>query len=209
MRVTIRPLWVLAVMGLLTTSGVAAHATPAPCNLVMDVRGDGNDYGLLRAPINDPVMDIVSADVASDGSHVTGVIRLVDVTPAGTDTQSTPRWTLSFDVGKVRYFMRANPFRGKIVSQSGVIEPGTGAERDLQTISAVLDTARHEVRITAPVRDFALLTDLRPGTVLRSLQVQTVRVNDFGLGRIESAPRDQATGKNYTAGTRSCVRVER
>src|SRR3712207_6804956 len=57
------------VVGVVGTADAAVKKPKPVCNLLVDEKGDA-------IPVNSAGLDIVSADIASDGRKITGVIRL-------------------------------------------------------------------------------------------------------------------------------------
>ena len=74
----------------MSAADAAEKKKPKPvCNLVKDLKSDATDNGTnaVKTP-NDPNLDIVTADVASNSKTVTGVIRLTALA-----LRSPARWT--------------------------------------------------------------------------------------------------------------------
>jgi hypothetical protein len=143
-RAAMSALIVLAVLG----SGMSANATtkakakPKPvCNLVTDAKGDAED-GQLGSN-EDPSLDIVSADVATNSKQITAVIRVAKL--ANPDSLSLLGNYYSFgftgsslQVGQTMYVQ---------IEPTGVVWQGGAG-------TGVLDTVHNEIRMTLPLSYF-------------------------------------------------------
>jgi hypothetical protein len=203
---------VLLVAVALTTTGPAAwsatktkpkppKAKPKPpvCNLVTDIPGDASPLNNGVSQAYAPSLDILSADVASNGKVITAVIRVKALTKSEQNSPFGRQWELTAKDGNssLGFDVYDGPF-GTFFSA------GTG----------VLDYAHNEVRISVPVKDITL--PLTPGTVLTGFSVSTSTVVEFDpaatLGNAFAPPggsEDSATAPatvKYMVGALSCVK---
>jgi hypothetical protein len=224
----------LLATSLLLTAGAgyasAAPAKPKPkpkpvCNLVVDDKGDGT-YNNVPGADGD---DILSADVASDKTTLTGVIRLGSV--AANDPQAplgrafNVLFTAPGSPDLLFVAARMYPQGAQYVYGYQAVDPDSGINTNYQlgTASGVVDTAKNEIRISAPVKGFVegAKAKLAPGAKLAGLGAEAYRV--AGQGFVPSQvlvpgtpraplggallPFDAATGGSYVMGTPSCVAV--
>lgn len=179
-----------------TAADAATKKKPAPkkpvCNLVVDPAGDakGLPVGGDSGP-NDPNLDILSADVVTNATTLTGVFRLAAVDGSG-DTSPTGRgYELAFKVN------------GQAVGLLSTIGPdGSTWANGLGTGRIV--PATKEIVFSVPIAQ--LSTPIKPGAKLTDITVNTwrrVTATGTGLGRV-----DTATGpKPYEAAWPSCVKA--
>jgi hypothetical protein len=191
----------------LVTAGAASATvkkkpTPKPpppvCYLVKTTSGG----------VTDPSLDITSADVASDATRITTVVRVAKLT-TGTDTTSPTgrQWTLSFTID------------GHLVSFSiydGPFGPMTSYPGD----KPVFDTTKNEIRFTTTLAQLAnasatpeIKNKASVLTAFNASSKETVEGPNlpgglqggtlFGLQQADSA---QSAAK-YIAGQKSCVTV--
>lgn len=160
----------------LATIGGAAQAAPVKkvCNNVKDGMGDTfaartQDAEGVYGPQED-ALDIVSADIASDGKFVTAAIRMVSMGTA----QTSP-------YGKGYAFDFMLPSSPNVITLRAIV-PNSGAPifeasyKDpevpnspstfLGSAIGVVDDKKKEVRISAPVSLFASLGEIKKGTIL-------------------------------------------
>lgn len=207
---TTRPALALAVCAALVGGGVgssafaAAKAKPV-CNLVVDAKGDGTGFVQTDQNYlpNDPNLDLVSGDIASNAKTITAVIR-TDAQALSDSSAPTGRaYYANFTVGDKELFLAARlDGAGAGTFSAGYIDT---TRTSLGEATGVVDTAKKEVRITAPLSVFAAQAVLKPGTKIVDLNLLSQRyVGAAGKGATPSA--DEATGgATYTAGAPSCV----
>jgi hypothetical protein len=203
------------------------HAVASPatvCRLIPDVPGDAA-YGLVTPPARVPLVpgtpgdDLLSADIASDGRRLTAVLRMAEVAVPDPVAPLGRAYTVVFTVqGKGSWFLSARTYAtgtqylyGDFVTQAG----GTTASRVLGPARGRIDPARRLVVVDAPASVFA--GGLRRGTTLRVPNASVGRW--VGQGAVpaqqvagQQVPLtggamsfDDARGRNYVVGTRSCV----
>ncbi|MCU1672093.1 MAG: hypothetical protein JWN77_206 [Frankiales bacterium] len=197
-----RPVLALGVCAALAAAtGVAAAAPKAKpvCNLVTDAAGDA----AVAGP-SDKNLDILSADVASNGKVVTAVIRLAGY--SDTDTQAP--------FGRTYYVGFNAPGDENQLYVSVGVDPVLGETYDMGDLqgnlytssgsaSGSIDAAKGVLTVTAPA-DMGGLVSLKKGTKLTDLEAKaTALVGLAGTGLVQTV--DDATGGSYTVGTTSCV----
>jgi hypothetical protein len=189
-------------------AGGASAAVKKPCQLIKDATGDA-----VVLAAKDDGLDIVTADLASDAKKITAVIRLK--TYAATDPLAPMgrkvymQWNapggdfplymaVSIDPGFEPYFTYGH---------LETLATGNGSYTKDGDANGVLDTAKHEVRITAPISGFAAHGKHKPGAKLTGIEASTKwLIGAAGGGFVE--PADTATSaKGYVAGTATCVVV--
>lgn len=201
-------------------AGPFAHAaTPRPsCDLVTDPSGDV----MLSAPgVDNGDYDIRSADVATDARRVTAVIRLSSLAPEDAMSPAARDYEFDFTANGHSFGLMASLLTGGASFEAVVyaVSPAGGRTgTDLGAISGVVDTTRHEVRMTAPLSLFAPYASFKQ-TYLEQLTVGSARaVGQNGTttpdGRVTVGPQstamvvdDASSSARYTPGARSCVRV--
>ncbi|HVE98636.1 MAG TPA: hypothetical protein VNA12_05595 [Mycobacteriales bacterium] len=213
----------LALIGLLV-AGFAVPAEAAPrCYLLKDAEGDagvsGGDGGLGSVPgTYDGSLDVVSADIATNRTQLTAVIRVAKLTMPENPLPYGGMFSFHWTTGEAAFFVEAtrtyagdrfhanvytSPYSGD-TSQSFLYDP-------LGPVSGVFDEARNEVRITAPLALFAPHDRIGPGTTLTKLLVITwfsQALDEYPT----SSQADEVGGggrASYRAGDRTCVAVGR
>jgi hypothetical protein len=201
MRKLYRPV-VLAVVAALLTSGWAADAAvdrktrvKKICKLVKDTKGDAKRVGTngLATPSSDANLDILTADVATNATTITAVIRLAGLTKDDNMAPTGRQYALQFQVGN----------RAAVID--AVLDP-TGTTYYGGDGRGVVDYKYKQVRISVPLTK--LDVTIRPGTALKNVSATTFRVGAQGsvaLGIADGA----STTKTYVAGTPTCVKVGR
>ncbi|MCU1672095.1 MAG: hypothetical protein JWN77_208 [Frankiales bacterium] len=211
---SIRTAVVLALAATVVAGGAAGAAPKAKvkpvCNLFTDQAGDGTGFLLTDQNYlpNDPQLDIVSGDVASDGKQITAVLRLSALDKTDSNAPTGRTYYVNFGIADVELNLSA------AVDQDGVatFQAGyqdTAGRAGLGAVTGVLDTAKKEVRITAPLSIFAEKLPLKAGTKLEYVEGLAQRyVGNRTVGR-GITPSADATdpGSSYTIGAPSCVAV--
>ena len=194
--------------------GAVAPATAAPkkkkvappvCNLVLDDKGD--------VPAPDGALDVVSADVASDGRKITGVIRLAGDPDGTSPTSPTGRtYNLQFSGQSAT----REVFLGFLYSPTaqagtyGYHDEATGINNGLGT--STVKIVGNDLYMTVPVSVFAEYGKFKVGNRITGFSVTTGRmVGAYASSTAyayNSLAGDTASGaKAYTVGARSCVKV--
>jgi hypothetical protein len=204
---------VLVTSGLATTAD-AAKAPPPSCNLVKDAVGDSsNSY--QGAPVfpADAGLDIVSADVVSDATAITAVIRL-NAAP-GSATVYAKRYIAQFTVAGLKNPMvlaAAITPTGNTFSFGyyGTTTTGTGYNYSAtQATGRITDKV---ISVTIPLADVAAEANL--GAIKKGAKISAFaitanrRVPALTQVTGQVIPADEATGKGpYYAGNKSCIKV--
>lgn len=191
--------------------GAASGALAAPpkpaCNLVQDVKGDGTANILLdEGTPNDPAWDIISADIASDGSKLTTVVRVDKLAKSASSSPTGIQWRFNFTVGEESLYTSVRS--DTVFGVSGSYGYVDGISRTIAKVDPVLDMDKNEVRITVPLSGFAERVKInKTGTKLTGLSASAGRFYNFGAVT-GSEPSDRAEGpRSYSTGTKSCVAV--
>lgn len=221
----VRPAVALATLACLA-GGVTANAATKPkpvCNLVPDASGDANGVDLgspvpaTTAGSSIPALDITSVDVASDKKTITAVVRVKQLSAKSSTAPTGMSWNAQFTVGETTFFFgaHANP-TGALSYDAAYESTGTNSLYANGSVTGVFDSAKNEVRITAPI---SLLEQesIKLGTKITAIEGATgpeIAIPDatglFGGGAIlegNTYISDTASGgKDYTSGALSCVK---
>ena len=214
----------LALVGCAGVASAAPKAKPV-CNLITDAAGDA---GYNNVPGGDGD-DIVSADLATDATTVTGVVRVAGLSTPDPEAPLGRNYTVLFTAPKSAdlLFMSARtyPQGTKFIYGYQAEDPNTGVTTNyaLGDAAGVVDTAKGEIHISVPVKGFVdgAKAKLAPGTKLAGLSATVERIVGQGFVPSQSpapgAPRvplggfllafDDAAGGSYVMGTPSCVAV--
>jgi hypothetical protein len=206
----------LAVLCLASSATPSLAGTSGSCMLIRDVAGDARDqdHGTYIGP-NEPDLDIVSADIASDARSVTTVVRVQHL---GTALEAGGRRNLYrffFQLGNRHEYVVTLAHRGIDGEQFGVIVPSEGGNVTATELPAtgVFDVAHNEVRVTIPLMQASGNHIVRPQTYFSHLVADTYRGVGTGpeaLGVTAATSLDYAdTTARYLAGSSSCVQVGR
>lgn len=209
----------------------AAPAKPKPaaaapvCNLVADPKGDAKYNGVPGAAGD----DIVSADVASDATTITGVLRLAGLSASDPNAPFGRGYFVLFSApssaDQLFVSARTYPQGTKFVYGYQGVDPNSGINTSytLGDATGVVDTAKGEIRISAPVKGLVdgAKAKLASGVTLKALAATSYRIVGQGFVPSQSpapgAPRvplggfllpfDDAAGGKYVMGAPSCVAV--
>ncbi|HWL37274.1 MAG TPA: hypothetical protein VNQ77_13915 [Frankiaceae bacterium] len=185
-----------AAVSLLLGVSAAEAAKPKPkkpvCNIVKDAKDDatGNGSGIFATP-NEPTLDIVSADVATNANMLTAVFRLaaLEATPSTAPTGRMFNLTFTARGTTVTVDARVNPV-------GNVWNRGKG--------SGIVDPAKKEVRLHVPFS--ALPFPLKANEKITNLRASSWRWGanqDITLGLVD----DVQTKSSYVHAWPSCVKV--
>jgi hypothetical protein len=211
--VNVRPLLAVALCAGVVAGGTAVAAPkPKPvCNLVTDAAGDATLDPAGAAA--DDALDILSVDVASDRSSITGVIRVKKLAK-----DSARNWTVGFTADGTEFSLGGHTtVTGDVVFDTAYAGD-TGGSLYGPGTTGVFDTAKNEIRITAPLGLLSEQAVIKAGkTKITDILGSTgpeLLVPDasgmFGSTLFSYSPfvSDDATGgKTYLAGSASCVAV--
>jgi hypothetical protein len=206
----------------------AAPAKPKPvkpvCNLVQDAKGDANISGAVPGTDGD---DIVGGDIASDGTSITAVVRMAAIPAADPASPNGRSYIFDFSVpgSESGLFLsaRTHPTGTTFVFGYSGVDPTTtlNTSYSLGSATGVVDAAKGEVRVTAPIKGFVdgAKVAMANGTTLKGLGVRVFRQASQTLVPSQQvgparAPLsglnvllDDAAGGSYVMGTPSCVAV--
>jgi hypothetical protein len=203
-----RPVVCLAAAASLAAAGTAVAATkpkPKPvCKLVTDAAGDASLSTAAPIPPNEPGLDITSADIAANAKVLTAVFRL-----ASLETPSTAPFGYSavmyFNVptsDNALYFRYGNsPLTGPVAEFGWDNPAADGGLTPLGDAAVVVDQAKKEVRMSAPLKGFVDQATIKLGTKITGLTVNTSR--DLVALLVYADLAESA--KSYVVGQPSCV----
>jgi hypothetical protein len=196
-------------MALLGVGLPAAQAKP-PCPLLTDPAGDAEN---LSEPIaDDPSLDFISADITSDASRLTVVMRLVELRLPAPGSPTGALYEFGFRVDGVDYLLRAkySPVTGEkfsLVTQDSSSLPVADVYVYSSTpvpVDGVFDTDLGEIRMTVALKDVP--PGLRGGQVATAFRlVSWMEVEEW----VMSADFIEQTGRSYRLGSPGCVAVGR
>lgn len=204
MRTSLRTLFAASVAGTVVLAGGAVAAPPKPnCNLVKDASGDA------EIVTSQPGMDIVSGDIATGAKNLTAVLRM-DGAPSGGNPQAAggSRYYFAFSVPGAtnpQYVSAIVPLVGAPSFRSGEVvtsSTGTSTYTNDPAGDVTGEIKGKEITINAPLSAFASRAKIKPGTKISGLTIET-----FALVGVFLVPVDDAAGKNYVAGSRSCIKT--
>jgi len=208
----------LVVVGVLAAP-VAQASRPKPvCDLVTDPAGDviGSEPG-----VDNGDYDIRSADIATDKRNLTAVIRLTSLAPDTGVSVADRTYEIDFTANGHTFALEAALLTGGVSYDAVVYDtsaPGGRYGTALGDISGVVDSARHELRMTAPLALFSKYASFRQ-TYIAGLYVITGRAVGYGavdppgakahIGSqaVTMVVDDARSGARYQPGARSCVAV--
>ena len=208
-------------------AGMAAAAPKAKpvCNLIADAKGDAGVNGQAGADGD----DIVSADVASNATTVTAVLRVAALQLPDPQSPLGRSYSVLFTApgsADLLYLAaRTYPQGTKYILGYQAVDPNTGVNTNytLGEATGTIDTAKGEVHVSAPIKAFVdgAKAKLAKGAKLGGLSASVDRIYGQGVVASQSpvpgGPRvplggftltfDDAVGGSYLMGTPSCVAV--
>lgn len=209
----LRPVLALAVCASVVAGGAAVAAPKKPavkpaCNLVVDVKGDGTGFVFTDASYlpNDANLDLISGDIASNAKTVTAVIRTDALTLSDSSSPTGRAYYANFTVGEVALHLSAAlDGSGEATYSAGFTET---RRKSLGEATGVIDVAKKEIRISAPLSIFAEKAAIKPGTKITDLNLLAQRyVGNRSVGGVTPSADAAEGGKTYVAGAPSCVAV--
>lgn len=207
------------VIALAAVAGVALTSAPAfaaskpkvkpMCNQVTDDAGD--PYIVRQAPSQtqaEDALDILSADTATNGSSMTVVIRVKKLADPPTTSPTGATYQMTFNVGDeaALYYVAVSTGPSGLYSEFGTREqlPAvTSVATVLGNPTAKLDMAKNEIRATFPLSLFGSVKLIKGKTKIAPVETTAGR-GAHGKGVFAD---DAVGGKNYVAGSLSCVKV--
>ena len=196
----------LALTVCLATSGTALAAkAPAPvCNLVTD---DAGDTGYLAFPASDAI-DILSADVASDGTKLTAVLRVKKYTANETNTFFGKRYIVAFEgAGLKPMYLTLLDYPVGLTYNFGSTSTDAAGRTTYTsdgTATGSVDADKGVITITTTAADLdaAGYGKLTKGKDLSNINAVTFR----RIGTALEPGDDASSSKKYTVGAASCVK---
>jgi hypothetical protein len=214
----------------LVAVGCAGAATAAPkakpvCNLIADDKGDS---GVSPVPGSDGD-DIVSADIASDATTITAVMRLAALSTPDPQAPLGRSYSVLFTApgspDLLYLAARTYPQGTKFIYGYQAVDPNTSVTTNysLGDATGTVDSAKGEVHVSVPIKAFVAgaKAKLAKGAKLAGLSASVDRI--YGQGVVPSqspvpgGPRvplggltlqfDDAAGGSYVMSTPSCVVV--
>jgi hypothetical protein len=211
-------------------AGIAAAApkpkpkpVPPVCNVVTDPSGDAEVSGVPGGAGD----DIVGGDVASDGVTLTGVVRMAGLAANDPEWLNGRAYFVEFTApgSPDVLFVQARAYPTGVIYSYGYsgVDPTSGINTSytLGQATGVIDVAKKEVRISAPVKGFVdgAKAKLAKGAKLSGVGNRVFRQGGQGLVPSQTVGGvrvplsglnvllDEAVGGSYVVGTPSCVAV--
>lgn len=211
MRISLRPALAVTVLVVASFGVATSNAAAKPvCNLVEDAKGDtflvrSQDTAGAYGP-DEPAVDIVSADLASDKTNITAVIRVAKLAKTSGTAPTGLTFRLQFASASEQdenMYLSASTTGSTDTFVAGTRAITANLSTKIADATGVFDLAKSEVRITVPLKVFAA-QGLKPGAVLSltGLDQTASRLLPNGGGVFADVARSE---KSYTAGTPSCV----
>jgi hypothetical protein len=198
----------------------ANAAAPKACNLIVDDAGDASYAG--EAPGDDSV-DIVGGDFVSNGKKITGVIRLKGFTNPDPQAPFGQVYYVTFTVrGAADTLTLGAGFYPTGVQYTygyDAEDPTSGVSTSYTLGTATGKQVGNEIRITADIAKFPQAKLLKNGNQVTTLGAEARRIvgqrlvpsQQVGPVRVPlggvTLPFDDAAGKKYTLGAKSCLTV--
>lgn len=217
--------------------GPAVAAAKVPCKLITDAPGDAypinsahiHDTIQTEVPVNVPafppvtqgpssdVLDVLSADLATDKRTITAVIRvkkLAITAPSAAPTGISWFMNFSADGADFKFAAHTDPTGAQYFDAS--YSAATGGSLYGGGVTGKLDLAKNEVRISAPVSLLANQATIKRGVKITKISAgaanevavfdKTARLTDGGIFEWAIINADRAvTSKSYIAETKTCV----
>lgn len=186
-----------------------AKAAKAVCNLFSDPKGDtfalrSQDTAGQYGPQEDG-LDIVSGDLASDATTLTGVLRVANLSAAVPTSPGGVSFDINFLSGAsdAPLYIRAVVTAAGSTAEAGTRETlvATSLPTPLGAGTVIVDKPKNEVRFSFPLALFASVGGLKPGAKLVFGDVTTGRA--IGARAVFADVASQVKG--YAVGARSCV----
>lgn len=194
--------------------GPTAAAAKRSCQLVTDSRGDTSQQGVV--PTDEPALDILSADVATDAEWLTVAVRVVKLDIPESGVPPMRRWSVLLTTGDgVRYIVQARQGHGGTAGDVSVVdgdEDGVWTQTPVQAqVRVHLDTVRAEVRISLRRGELGDSGGLRPGKRISGLRAVSWHENTLAVPVLKLAGEwdgadDARSERSYVAGSPSCLK---
>jgi hypothetical protein len=204
---------IAAALGAVLSLAAGAGAAPKACKLVTDPLNDNVVAGGTTLPagstdqVDDADLDLVSADIATSKTHATVVIRTrAQDGLSSAESPSGRAWDFFFTAGEQRYIFSAatgpDGYDGIVYRITTEVEEGGTRSyygEGIGRARVVIDQARKEVRITAPLSYFTPYTALTRGRWLTDFSVWSYTHAGTG-GAYHPLPAPEGWGVYYGSG---------
>lgn len=185
------------------TTATAAVKKPV-CNLVTDEAGD---TAYLALPASDTI-DILSADIASDGKKLTAVLRVKKYTANETATVHGKRFIVAFEGAglKPMYLTLLDYPVGQVFNfgSTSVDAAGRTTYTSDGAATGAVDAAAGTITIST---DAAALKEAGYGTLTKGKDLSGINAVTFRrVGTSLFSGDDAATSKKYKVGAASCLK---
>lgn len=204
--------YLVAATAVLVAGAPAAVSAPRPaCNLVRDAAGD-------EKPVPSAENDLLTGDIATSGTTVTGVVRPADLRPVPPTHPGGSNYFVMFRIGASGRWA----YLQAIVSATG--ERFYAGRLDgtpdgyiyydySHPVQGVVDRTRKEVRISAPMSLFTTFMPLRKGARIHDIRLRSslreLPYTEATPGFTRGADLASGGSASYVAGSPSCVPVGR
>lgn len=198
---------VLAATSVVVAPGAAAKPTTRRCPLMVDAR---DDTGYQGTPVgDDPALDFVSADIASDRTRLTVVMRVVELRLPPTASPTGVTFDYGLTIGGTEFVLQATyttaqgerfGLRTREWTTVGPIEVFQQAKL-AAVVDGVFDEDLSEIRMTVALKD---LPGVRPGHKVTVFRLMSSAETDVLWA---SADDLDLRGHAYVVGTPGCVKV--
>ncbi|MBK5307369.1 MAG: hypothetical protein JJD92_11840 [Frankiaceae bacterium] len=207
---------VLSVSACVVAGGVATAAPKVKpvCNLVVDAAADASvdPAGVAK----DDALDVLSVDVASNKSDITAVLRVKKLASSASGIPAATNWSVNFSADGTDFSMAGHTTVAGTQVFDTAYAGATGGSLYGPGTTGVFDTAKNEVRITAPLSLLSAQAYIKAGktkvtgiggTTGPELLVPDVS-GTFGPTIFSWNPATAdgtEAGRDYLAGSPSCV----
>ncbi len=145
------------------TTVADAKPKPPPCKTIIDPEGD-SDHGAS--------LDIVSADIASNKSKVTAVFRLASISKTNSDAPTGQGYYFDFNAGgETPIYLSYSVTPTTETFNYGYVDGNL--HRSLGEATGVVDTAKKEIRISAPVGSWTTYGNPKAGSKITGVVLST------------------------------------
>lgn len=182
------------------------------CPLISDPSGDatappGVSSGANFLFPNEPAYDIVSADIASDRSVITVVIRVLKLATQAPSAPMGIEWRFDFTAGQNMLFAEAISAASSRTRKAGVsayIGYVDNTSHLITSTKVLLDFRRSEVRIRVPISDFGAYAPSL-GTKLTNLVATAGRWYEGPKFTYSETVDRDTTDNVYVLGSKGCI----
>lgn len=224
MKIRVALLASVLAVGAVATASDAAPKGPS-CNLIEDKKGDtfaARHQDIVHetsgAPSYGPqedALDIISGDLASDGKTLTAVLRVVKLS----ESAGTSPGGLSFRVqflapttaADENLWLSARVGGGSTVFTAGYRAIQANLSTKLADVVGIFDSAKNEIRISAPIQTFDSRGGIKPGAKLTFGGLDQTASRFAAVNPVTGADTAAfadvtSSDATYTVGAKSCVK---